>query len=154
MGAHRHLAQAGDHLFGGHLFLGLALAVAQIVGAEHDNHMADPGLGQNVAIKAAQPAVAPDVVQDAIAAETLTGFENETFLPGAWNPRREATRQAFNAWIRQSGEFDAVIDFDKALCDPEHPTRMLPAYDCGDHLHPSDLGYNKMGDAIDLALFE
>jgi lysophospholipase L1-like esterase len=89
-----------------------------------------------------------------IFAATLTGFENETFLPGAWNPRREATRQAFNAWIRQSGEFDAVIDFDKALCDPEHPTRMLPAYDCGDHLHPSDLGYNKMGDAIDLALFE
>jgi lysophospholipase L1-like esterase len=87
-------------------------------------------------------------------AATLTGFENETFLPGAWNPRREATRQAFNGWIRQSGEFDAVIDFDKALCDPEHPTRMLPAYDCGDHLHPSDLGYNKMGDAIDLSLFE
>jgi lysophospholipase L1-like esterase len=85
---------------------------------------------------------------------TLTGFENETFLPGAWNPRREATRQAVNAWIRAGGAFDAVVDFDRALCDPEHPTRMLPAYDCGDHLHPSDLGYNKMGDAIDLALFD
>jgi lysophospholipase L1-like esterase len=85
---------------------------------------------------------------------TLTGFENETFLPGAWNPKREATRQAVNAWIREGGAFDAVVDFDRALADPEHPTRMLPAYDCGDHLHPSDLGYNKMGDAIDLALFE
>ena len=41
-----------------------------------------------------------------------------------------------------------------ALRDPEHPTSMLPIYDCGDHLHPSDLGYNKMGDAIDLSLFE
>jgi lysophospholipase L1-like esterase len=85
---------------------------------------------------------------------TLTGFENETFLPGAWNPRREAERQALNDWIRNADAFDAVIDFDRALADPEHLTRMLAAYDCGDHLHPSDLGYNKMGDAIDLTLFD
>jgi lysophospholipase L1-like esterase len=85
---------------------------------------------------------------------TLLPFENETFLPGAWTPAREQTRQSVNEWIRESGAFDAVIDFDRALRDPEHSTSMLPAYDCGDHLHPSDLGYNKMGDAIDLALFE
>jgi lysophospholipase L1-like esterase len=85
---------------------------------------------------------------------TLTPFENETFLPGAWTPERERTRQVFNEWIREGGAFDAVVDFDMALRDPEHPTRMLPAYDCGDHLHPSDLGYNKMGDAIDLSLFD
>jgi lysophospholipase L1-like esterase len=85
---------------------------------------------------------------------TLTPFENETFLPGAWNPVREQTRQEVNEWIREGGAFDAVVDFDRALRDPEHPTSMLPAYDCGDHLHPSDLGYNKMGDAIDLSLFE
>jgi lysophospholipase L1-like esterase len=85
---------------------------------------------------------------------TLLPFENETFLPGAWNPVREQTRQEVNEWIREGGAFDAVIDFDRALRNPEHPTSMLPAYDCGDHLHPSDLGYNKMGDAIDLSLFE
>jgi lysophospholipase L1-like esterase len=85
---------------------------------------------------------------------TLLPFENETFLPGAWTPERERTRQAVNEWIREGGVFDAVIDFDRALRDPEHPTLMLPIYDCGDHLHPSDLGYTKMGDAIDLALFE
>jgi lysophospholipase L1-like esterase len=85
---------------------------------------------------------------------TLLPFENETFLPGAWNPQREKTRQAVNEWIREGGAFDAVVDFDRALRDPEHPTSMLPGYDCGDHLHPSDLGYNKMGDAIDLSLFE
>src|SRR6266851_5620457 len=85
---------------------------------------------------------------------TLTPFENETFLPGAWTPERESKRQAVNAWIRDSGAFDAVVDFDKALRDPDHPTRMLPIYDCGDHLHPSDLGYNTMGDAVDLSLFE
>jgi lysophospholipase L1-like esterase len=85
---------------------------------------------------------------------TLTGFENETFLPGAWTPEREKIRQAFNEWVREGGAFDAVVDFDRALRDPEHPASMLPIYDCGDHLHPSDLGYNKMGDAIDLSLFE
>jgi len=85
---------------------------------------------------------------------TLTGFENETFLPGAWTPEREKTRLAVNEWIREGGAFDAVVDFDRALRDPEHPASMLPIYDCGDHLHPSDLGYNKMGDAIDLSLFD
>jgi lysophospholipase L1-like esterase len=85
---------------------------------------------------------------------TLTPFENETFLPGAWNPRREAVRQGVNDWLRKGEAFDAVVDFDRALRDPDHPTSMLPIYDCGDHLHPSDLGYRAMGDVIDLALFE
>jgi lysophospholipase L1-like esterase len=49
--------------------------------------------------------------------------------------------------------FDAVIDFDAATRDPAHPTQFLPAYDSGDHLHPSDAGYKAMGDAIDLSLF-
>jgi lysophospholipase L1-like esterase len=85
---------------------------------------------------------------------TLMPFENETFLVGAWTPAREAVRQAVNAWIRDGGAFDAVVDFDQGVRDPEHPARMLPIYDCGDHLHPSDLGYNRMGDIIDLALFD
>jgi lysophospholipase L1-like esterase len=85
---------------------------------------------------------------------TLTPFGNETFLPGAWNPAREAHRVACNKWIRESGALDGVVDFDKALRDPERPTQMLPIYDCGDGLHPSDLGYCTMGDAIDLALFD
>jgi lysophospholipase L1-like esterase len=85
---------------------------------------------------------------------TLTPFENETFLPGAWNPRREAVREAVNDWLRKRDTFDALADFDLALRDPAHPSRMLPTYDCGDHLHPSDLGYRAMGDAIDLSLFE
>jgi len=85
---------------------------------------------------------------------TLTPFWNETFLPGAWNPRREAVRVAVNAWLREAGAFDALVDFDQALRDPENPLRMLPKYDCGDHLHPSDLGYRTMGDAIDLTLFD
>lgn len=85
---------------------------------------------------------------------TLTPFENETFLPGAWNPAREAVRQEVNAWIRTCGAFDAVIDFDAGVRDSERPASMLPIYDCGDHLHQSDRGYNHMGDIIDLSLFE
>ena len=85
---------------------------------------------------------------------TLTPFENETFLPGAWNPKREAIRQAVNDWLRKTDLFDAIADFDLALRDPDHPGRMRPVYDCGDHLHPSDAGYRAMGDAIDLALFD
>jgi lysophospholipase L1-like esterase len=87
-------------------------------------------------------------------AATLTPFGNETFLPGAWNPVRENHRVAFNDWIRESDEVDGVVDFDLALRDPDIPTQMLPIYDCGDGLHPSDLGYCEMGNAIDLALFD
>jgi lysophospholipase L1-like esterase len=65
----------------------------------------------------------------------------------------EADRQAINAWIRQPGHFDAVIDFDRVVRDPKHPDRMLPGYDCGDHLHPSPVGYRAMAAAIPLGLF-
>jgi lysophospholipase L1-like esterase len=85
-------------------------------------------------------------------AATLTPFGNETYLPGAWNPVREQHRVAFNTWLRTSGVVDDVVDFDAALRDPACPTQMLPHYDCGDGLHPSDSGYCAMGDAIDLAL--
>lgn len=70
-----------------------------------------------------------------------------------YTPEGEVKRQAVNAWIRSSGAFDAVIDFDKITRDPAHPTRFLPAYDSGDHLHPSDAGYKAMADALELGLF-
>ena len=84
---------------------------------------------------------------------TLTPFGNETYMANAWNPTREGHRVAVNAWIRASGAFDGVADFDAALRDPDIPTQMRAADDCGDGLHPSDAGYRKMGEAIDLALF-
>jgi lysophospholipase L1-like esterase len=66
---------------------------------------------------------------------------------------KETIRQAVNQWIRSSGAFDAVIDFEAAVRDPADPARILPAFDPGDHLHPNDAGYRAMGDAIDLKLF-
>jgi lysophospholipase L1-like esterase len=65
----------------------------------------------------------------------------------------EADRLAVNAWIRAAGHFDAVVDFDKVVQDPSQPDRLLPAFDCGDHLHPSPAGYNAMGEAVPLSLF-
>jgi len=85
---------------------------------------------------------------------TLLPFENETFVVGAYTPEGEVKREAVNNWIRTSGAFDGVVDFEKALRDPDHPTSLLAKYDCGDHLHPSDLGYKMMGDAVDLALLK
>jgi lysophospholipase L1-like esterase len=83
---------------------------------------------------------------------TLTPVEGYPF-PGFWTPDLEAKRQAVNHWIRTGRAYDAVIDFDKLLRDPSHPSRLLPAYDSGDHLHPNDGGYSTMADAIDLSLF-
>jgi lysophospholipase L1-like esterase len=84
---------------------------------------------------------------------TLTPFEG-TIYPGYFTPDGEAKREAINHFIRTGGAFDAVIDFDAAVRDPAHPTRMLAAFDSGDHLHPNDAGYRAMADAIDLRLFD
>lgn len=80
---------------------------------------------------------------------TLLPFEDAYY----YSEGGEALRQAFNAWVRTSGAYDAVLDFDAATRDPNAPTRLLPTYDSGDHLHPSDAGYAAMAEAIDLSLF-
>jgi lysophospholipase L1-like esterase len=66
----------------------------------------------------------------------------------------EAARQTVNKWIRNSGKFDAVIDLDATLRDPANPTKLLPVYDTGDHLHPNVAGHQKIAEAIDLDLFK
>jgi lysophospholipase L1-like esterase len=83
---------------------------------------------------------------------TLTPYEGTVFH-GYYQPEGEVKREAVNAWIRR-GDFDAVIDFDEAVRDPDHPTRIRADFDVGDHLHPNDAGYRAMGDAVDLKLFE
>lgn len=81
---------------------------------------------------------------------TITPYVGSAYYhPDAVN---EADRQAVNAWIRAAGHFDAVVDFDAAIRDPQSPDRILPAYDCGDHLHPDPAGYKVMGEAIPLSL--
>ncbi len=84
---------------------------------------------------------------------TLAPFEGVD-LPGYYSASKEAMRQAINQWIRTSGAFDAVIDFDVVLRDPGHPSRLLSRYASSDHLHPNDRGYQAVADAIDATLFK
>lgn len=84
---------------------------------------------------------------------TLLPFEGAmegTPVEGYYAPAKEAVRQAVNAWIRDSGAFDAVVDFDAAMRDPARPGRLLPRFDSGDHLHPGDAGYRAMAEAVSL----
>ena len=65
----------------------------------------------------------------------------------------EAVRQAVNKWIRESGEFDAVLDFDAVFRDPAQPAQMKEGLHSGDFLHGSDAGYKAVAESIDLRLF-
>ncbi|WP_369194165.1 SGNH/GDSL hydrolase family protein [Streptomyces djakartensis] len=71
-----------------------------------------------------------------------------------WDPAAEAVRRKVNAFIRDSGAFDAVTDFDRVLRSPHDPERMLPVFDSGDHIHPNDKGMRAMADAVDLDSLE
>jgi len=82
---------------------------------------------------------------------TILPFKDDTL--GFYSPENEAKRQAVNQWIRGSGEYDAVIDFDKAMRDPADPLRLNPAYDSGDHLHPNQAGTAAMAAAVPVRLF-
>jgi lysophospholipase L1-like esterase len=70
--------------------------------------------------------------------------------PGYDTDRGEAVRDAVNHWIRAGGEYDAVVDFDRALADPTDPDRLRRAYDSGDGLHPNDAGMRALAEAVDL----
>jgi lysophospholipase L1-like esterase len=72
---------------------------------------------------------------------------------GCFTKEGEAKRQAINQWIRTSKAYDGVIDFEAITRDPAQPGKFVAAFDSGDHLHPSDAGYQAMGDGIALALF-
>jgi lysophospholipase L1-like esterase len=126
------------------------------------NDIGHPGTG---AMPAAEGPAAEDLIAGyrqviararthgiAIHGATLTPFEGTTF-PGYYTAQKEAVRQAVNKWIRESGEFDSVIDFDRALRDPARPLKLLAKYDSGDHLHPNDAGMAAMAEAAPLELF-
>jgi len=80
---------------------------------------------------------------------TLTPFEGAAYYSEAG----EGVREAVNQWIRSGGAFDAVVDFEAATRDPDHPKQFRAGFNNGDHLHPNDTGYQAMADAIDLSVF-
>jgi lysophospholipase L1-like esterase len=115
-------------------------------------------------------AVPPHPGTDVSAAQIIAGYQRliaqahvrdlrifgATLLPfkgaGYYTAAGEAKREAVNSWIRTSGAFDGVIDFDAVMRDPADPLRLNPAYDSGDHLHPNDAGYQAMANAISLQM--
>lgn len=144
--------------------------VTHIVLDEGLNDIGFPGakMGESLVMADAADSISAEDVIDAdrqlIARAHLHGIkvigatmtpisEANGFIPGYYSDAKEATRQAVNRWIRTSGEFDGVIDFDRALRDPDHPDRFLPRFAARDHLHPNDAGYRAMADAIDLSVF-
>ncbi|PMY42524.1 lipase [Pseudomonas sp. GW456-L14] len=86
---------------------------------------------------------------------TLLPFEGAlegSIIEHYHSPQKEQLRQALNQWIHSSRAFDAVIDFDQLTRDPQHPTRLLPLIDSGDHLHPGDAGNKAMAEGVDLEM--
>jgi lysophospholipase L1-like esterase len=81
---------------------------------------------------------------------TLTPYEGAAYF----TQEGEAKRKALNQWIRTSGMYDRVIDFEAVVRDPNAPTKIRPEFDSGDHLHPNDAGYTAMGESVDLSLFK
>ncbi|MFI9624910.1 GDSL-type esterase/lipase family protein [Streptomyces sp. NPDC052042] len=103
----------------------------------------------------------PRRIADALRSLTLRAHARGVRVVGAtlmpyegyrtWTPERNAVRERVNELIRAGGIFDSVIDFDAVARDPRRPTRLLPAYDSGDHLHLNDKGYRRLGSSVDLA---
>lgn len=92
-----------------------------------------------------------------IVGATLLPFQGALTMEGSpianyYSPAKDTLRQRINDWIRHSGEFDAVLDFDHVARDPQNPLQIRPAYDSGDHLHLGDTGNQAVADAIDLKL--
>jgi lysophospholipase L1-like esterase len=122
-------------------------------------------IGGSVAARASseRPSIASDIIEAyklftsraharglRVAGATITAFGG---FSRYFTPESEAARQQINHWIRTSGKFDAVIDFDAATRDPGDPSRLAAGYDCGDHLHLNPAGYDRMARAVDLRLF-
>jgi lysophospholipase L1-like esterase len=116
-------------------------------------------IGSNTGSNGSSPLTATDLengLRTAIDKAHAAGVKiiGGTILPykgvGSYTPYGEQVRETVNEWIRTSGAFDSVIDFDKATQDPSDPLRLNPAYDSGDHIHPNNAGYKAMADAVNL----
>lgn len=142
------LASAGVHwliVFEGVNDLGGLARTGEVPQAQHD------ALVQRVFVAYQQIIARAHAAGLKVYGATITPYVGSGYYhPG---PASEADRQAVNRWIRTPGHFDAVLDFDSVVRDPQYPDRLLPAYDCGDHLHPSPAGYRVIAQSVPLTLF-
>jgi lysophospholipase L1-like esterase len=142
------LAQAGVHwliVFEGVNDLGGLARIGEVSQAEHSTRVA------RVVAAYEQIIARAHAHGIRVIGGTITPYVSSDYYHPS--PLSEADRQAVNRWIRAPEHFDALIDFDSVLRDPRQPDRLLPAYDCGDHLHPSPAGYKAMGESVPLRLF-
>ncbi len=142
------LAQAGVHwliVFEGVNDLGGLARTAEVPAADHATRV------KNVLAAYEQIITRAHAQGLRVFGATITPYVGSDYYHPS--PQSEADRQKVNDWIRTSGHFDAIIDFDAVVRDPAHPGRLLPTYDCGDHLHPSPAGYKAMGESVSLKLF-
>src|SRR5262245_2842183 len=125
-------------------------------GAKMDNqYLADPAeapSAQDIIVEYRQSISSAQARGIRVIGATLTPCEGVD-IPGYYSDAKESVRETVNKWIKTSGAFDGVIDFDAVVRDPDHPTRLLPKFASKDHLHPNDAAYKAMADSIDLALF-
>ena len=136
--------------------------VTAIILFEGTNDIGQPDTPSNSPCLSKTPVTPDDIIagyKQIIARAHSRGLKifGATILPyqgfSGWTEKGEAKRIAVNQWIRTSGAFDGVIDFDQALRDPANPVRIAARCDSGDHLHPGPAGHEAMGNAVDLALF-
>jgi lysophospholipase L1-like esterase len=115
-----------------------------------DNSIPEPPIEANALIAAYRQIIGrAHLLGIKVIGGTLLPFQGAMY----YSETGEQTRQSVNEWIRSAGEFDAVVDFDRALRDPKKPDKLAAAFDSGDHLHPSDAGYIAMSKVFDLSLF-
>ena len=127
--------------------LGFAFGIPPPAGAP----LVDPVFGSDLLIAGYRQIIARAHARGLqVFGATIAPYEGASY----YRPEGNAVRQAVNDWIRTSGEFDAVLDFDAVLRDPAKPTQMKDGLHSGDHLHGSDAGYRALADSIDLKLFQ
>jgi lysophospholipase L1-like esterase len=115
-------------------------------------------MGTNDIARGASAELVETGIKDVIARVRAKGIKiyGATIIPrhnAAWSEERTKIKNAVNAWIRKDAGFDAVLDFDRVVRDPKSPNLIRADYNCGDSIHPSPIGYFRMGRSVDLALF-
>ncbi len=147
LGSERALAFDRDLARSGVRYL-IVLESINDIGRYTDDHQSYDDLAERLEAGLAQIAAQGRQHGIRVFGATLTPYKDCAYYSSAG----EQVRESVNQWIRTSHVFDGVIDFDKAVRDPQHPLQFLPQYNSGDD-HPNDAGYKAMADAIDLRLF-
>lgn len=127
------------------------------IGVASEDRISQENVGNQLMVAYQQVATRLHAAGLPLFGATITPFgspSSSNYTQPYSSPARENTRQRVNKFIRTSGIFDAVLDFDQVLRDPSEPSQLLADYDSGDHLHPNEAGYQALADCFPLGLFQ